>query len=81
MADFYSHEISLAIECDGDSHCIDSQLSKDQKRNAYFESLGITTLRFTNVDIMESIDGVVDRIIEKIAERKDGPSHTLSTSP
>ena len=60
VIDFYCPALKLAIEIDGDSH-IDA-LEYDHNRQKYIESLGIKLLRFSNLEIYENLD----RIIEKI---------------
>ena len=64
--DFYSPEIRLAIELDGDSHFTEVAKRSDYERQAWIESFGIRFLRFTNTDIYENLDGVLDAIVQAI---------------
>jgi len=66
--DFYSPEIKLAVEADGDSHYKVGAEEKDRKRQSIIERYGITFLRFTNDDLRKNLDGVVLAIEEKILE-------------
>lgn len=63
IVDFYCPLKKLAIELDGDVHGYASRIDSDLKRQADIESLGIKVLRFTNADIMQSIDGVLQKIL------------------
>jgi very-short-patch-repair endonuclease len=41
-------------------------LNADRDRDETLRSMGLTVLRFTNVDIFKNIEGVVIRIIESL---------------
>jgi very-short-patch-repair endonuclease len=73
VVDFYCTELKLAIEVDGDSHFQDSAQEYDQERQAFIESMGIRFLRFTNDEVHENLEGVLDRIIQKIGQLRDNP--------
>ena len=62
VLDFYSHQLQFGIEVDGDSHYQESGQQKDEARTRYLASLGISLLRFTNTDVMQSLDGVAEAI-------------------
>ena len=64
--DFYSPEIKLALEVDGDSHFVDGALEYDVERQAFIESARIKFLRFTNEDVYHNLDGVLEVIVEGI---------------
>lgn len=61
--DFYCPEFKLAIEVDGDVHAEAGQIIKDMGKQLYFTQLGVTVLRFTNGEILESMDGVLEKIL------------------
>jgi len=63
VLDFYSPELKLAIEIDGDSH-FDEE--RDTARQKIIESYGIQFLRFTNEEVTKNIEGVLIRILEHI---------------
>jgi len=65
VLDFYCPKIKLAVEVDGDSHT-DDNLIYDDDRQDFIESYGVKSLRFTNEDIFENVDSVVDEIYETI---------------
>lgn len=62
IVDFYCPKRSLVIEVDGDTHSTKEEIRYDQKRQRYIESLGIKVLRFTNEDIYERIDYILENI-------------------
>ncbi len=66
ILDFYCPELKTAIEIDGDFHFNDQTRIYDQARQKYLESVGIITLRFTNIDIVENIDGVINVILNNL---------------
>nr|WP_238553701.1 endonuclease domain-containing protein [Fortiea contorta] len=71
VVDFYSPELRLAIEIDGDSHYQDEVLEYDRDRQAFLESKGTRFLRFTNQEVYQNIDGAVDKIREVICRLRD----------
>ncbi len=66
IVDFYCAEKKLILEIDGDVHGFDRQRWLDQKRQHYLESRGFTVLRFTNVEVKDSIEGVLTSIIQRL---------------
>ena len=59
IADFYCHEASLVIECDGLVHERNEQWHRDQSRDAYMISSGLRVLRFTNEQILDESEEVI----------------------
>jgi very-short-patch-repair endonuclease len=66
IADFMSIQAHVIIELDGSQHYTEEGLKSDQQRNEYFQKEGFKVLRFTNVDVMKNIDGVLENILENI---------------
>ena len=64
IADFYCHQFKLVIEVDGEYH--KEQLDYDEGRTAELENLGITVIRFTNDEVMDDIDRVVEEVKNKL---------------
>ena len=64
IADFYCHEASLVIECDGSVHDENEQWHHDQNRDAYMVSSGLRVLRFTNKQILDNPEMVLSEISE-----------------
>ncbi|MBD0302686.1 MAG: DUF559 domain-containing protein [Tolypothrix sp. T3-bin4] len=68
VLDFYSPEIKLAIEIDGESHFQEGAAQYDHERQIFIESAGINFLRFTNNQVYENLNGVLEMIAQKIRE-------------
>jgi very-short-patch-repair endonuclease len=70
ILDFYCHEVKLAIELDGSVH--DSKDAKfyDDDRDNNLSELGVHTIRFRNENVLEDIENVKRKILQKIAEIK-----------
>ena len=62
VVDFYCPRVKLAIEIDGDSHFNVKAAQKDEIRSAFIDTKGIRLLRFTNLEIYNDLDSVIDRI-------------------
>ena len=60
--DFYSKDLMLAIEIDGDSHHHDQQPEKDAARQAKLESLGVVFLRFDDLDVKKKMNWVMMKL-------------------
>ena len=68
IADFYCPKAKLIIELDGSQHYEKEGIKKDKIRDEYFESLGLKVLRFTNLDVLRNLNGVLERIYENISD-------------
>ena len=66
--DFYCTELKLAIEIDGDSHYTDNSMLSDLKRQEVIQSYGIRFLLFTNKEICNNLDGVIETIGYRIQQ-------------
>jgi very-short-patch-repair endonuclease len=66
IVDFYCAKRKLIIEVDGGQHYNREVMKKDQERNRYLQGLGLTMLRFSDIDVLNNIDGVVERIHEHL---------------
>ncbi len=64
IVDFYCKEKKLVIEIDGDSHFTEEGKEYDKQRSFYLESLGLKVLRFTNNEIHENFEEVLEKISE-----------------
>ena len=81
VIDFYCPELKLAIEIDGDSHYGYLSEKYDNERQKYIESFGIHFMRFTNDDVCNNIDGVLQMIYEWTTRcnEKSTPPHVPSS--
>ncbi len=68
VIDFYCAELKLAIEIDGESHFIDGTQEYDRERQAFIEATGIQFIRFTNNDVYENLEGVLEIVRLKVRE-------------
>jgi very-short-patch-repair endonuclease len=67
--DFYSPDIKLAIELDGESHYQQGRQEFDKRRDAMIRSFGICILRILNEDIYENRNGVWDALVRAAREQ------------
>jgi len=64
IADLYCHSKKLIIEIVGSIHNIKEVKMNDEQRQKDLENLGLKVIRFTNKEIRNSLDQVI-QIIEK----------------
>ncbi len=64
IVDFVCCEKKIIIEIDGGQHNITENITYDEKRTAYLESVGYTVVRFWNNDIDFNIEGVYQKLQE-----------------
>ena len=62
ITDFYARDVELIVEVDGDTHFTPEAKSYDTVRTDYLSQLGLTVLRFTNLEILQQLDGVLEQI-------------------
>jgi very-short-patch-repair endonuclease len=67
IADFYCHEARLVVEIDGEIH--EGQIDYDDGREAEIEKYGIKIIRFTNDEVINNLDNVVNKIKSIVKER------------
>ena len=66
IVDFYCASKKLVIELDGGQHYNDENIEYDIKRTAYFNSIGISVLRYTNEEVNKNFDSVCMDIMNYI---------------
>lgn len=82
VADFYCHEARLIIEVDGEAHNRGDQPEFDSKRDTWFRSQGIDTMRISARDVLSNMEGVILHILSAINTAKPPPSAMrAATSP
>jgi very-short-patch-repair endonuclease len=64
IADFLCSQKALIVEVDGDTH----DEAKDRLRDDLLAQNGYRVLRFTNEDVMRSIDGVLTALAEALSD-------------
>lgn len=65
VVDFLCAEAHLIIELDGGQHAEDV----DAQRTAFLESQGYRVVRFWNIEVLESFDGVLAIILATLEAR------------
>ena len=68
VADFYCHECKLVIEIDGVIHCLPENKERDEGRTGELERLDIRVIRFTNDEVLNDCETVLNKIKEIIEE-------------
>jgi very-short-patch-repair endonuclease len=71
VMDFYSPEIRLAVELDGDSHFREGAREYDQQRTQFIERFGIRIVRVLNSDIYDNLDGILEMIGNEVLKRRE----------
>jgi len=74
IVDFYSNKLRLVIEIDGVSH--NEILDEDKVRQHKLESLGLSFLRFNDLDVKTNMPGVIRTIEMWIEEFENNNPHT-----
>ena len=62
IVDFYCHKHKLAIELDGAGHFTDEGRAYDARRTEFLNSVGITVIRFENVEVFNYPGQVLEEI-------------------
>ena len=71
IVDFYCFRAKLVVELDGSQHCERSEIAYDQKRTEYLESLGLSVLRISNLDVIRNFAGMCEAIDLAVKNRLD----------
>ncbi|MBM2817186.1 MAG: hypothetical protein HW421_3948 [Ignavibacteria bacterium] len=79
ILDFYCPVKKLAIELDGGGHFQEGALEYDKNRDEFLTATGITVLRFTNTDIRNNLNGVLQRIEEVLDKLKSYGNHHIES--
>jgi very-short-patch-repair endonuclease len=61
IADFYCHAVRLVVEVDGEIHNL--QQAEDAARDAWMQQHGLRVLRFTNDEVLNRLEGVLEVIV------------------
>ena len=59
IVDFFCNKLKLEIELDGYTHQFDDVIVKDEKKELYLNSIGITVLRFNDNDVINDMNNVL----------------------
>ena len=64
IVDFYCPKAKSVIELDGGQHYRNEELERDKIRDDYIKEQKLKVLRFSDRDVFENLNGVVERIYE-----------------
>lgn len=70
IVDFYSHSLRLVIEVDGKYHENPKQIDLDKERSKILKFNGLDLIRFSNEEILNRTNQVLQNIQEKIHNLK-----------
>ena len=70
VLDFYCAELKLAIELDGGQHYETREVIHDQRRTRYLNQKAIEVVRFSNLEVLQQMDEVLEQIIRIAAVRR-----------
>jgi very-short-patch-repair endonuclease len=70
VVDFYCPELKLVIEIDGDSHFRGDAPIYDAARQEFLEAIGMMVLRYTNHQVYQDLEGVIEMIALRIREMR-----------
>jgi very-short-patch-repair endonuclease len=68
IVDFYCPAARLVIEIDGMSHDMGDRAARDERRDAWLRSKGLTVIRFSARDVLSDMDSVVAAILSAVRE-------------
>jgi len=66
IADFYCSALRLVIELDGSQHLLEQNVIYDFERTKFLNSKNITVMRFFDNEVLNNLEGVVERIIQTV---------------
>jgi very-short-patch-repair endonuclease len=71
IADFYCASCSLVVEIDGAYHEVTDQAAYDRERTFILNEINVKVIRFTNKEVLENIDFVLEEISKQLTRSKD----------
>jgi very-short-patch-repair endonuclease len=74
IVDFFCAEAHLAVEADGGHHYAEQQAAHDAERTAALAEVGVRVLRFSNRDVLQGTDSVLEAIAQALKEPSPQPS-------
>jgi very-short-patch-repair endonuclease len=70
--DFYSYPLKLVIELDGYTHSEKEVIENDKRKEKYVTTMGFSILRFKDEEVINGLDGVLDKIKVYALEYRKG---------
>jgi very-short-patch-repair endonuclease len=75
ILDFYSPAYKLGIEADGGQHYDEKGRRQDEVRTKTLFKHGVEIIRFSDLDVLNNIEGVYEIIQGVIENKKNSPPH------
>ena len=66
VVDFVSFRHGLVIEVDGETHVGEGAARRDAKRDAFLAGEGFEVMRFSNEEVLQEVEAVLETIHERI---------------
>lgn len=66
IVDFFCPDLKLVVEIDGDSHGHSQVKIKDDAKDKYLSSMGLTVLRYDDKAIKQELDQVINHLSDWI---------------
>lgn len=76
IVDFYCSALKLVVEIDGDIHKLNQDY--DRARTAHLKSLGLTVIRFSNNQVLNSTDTIRQHLQKSLPLQSEPPSFCSS---
>ena len=67
IVDFYCADAKLVIELDGSQHYELKGRAEDKERDEYLQALGITVVRYSNLDIHKRFEAVCADLLKRMS--------------
>ncbi|MCI0505152.1 MAG: endonuclease domain-containing protein [Gammaproteobacteria bacterium] len=69
IVDFYCPEAQLVLEVDGSQHMNKLAIERDKYRDSYLKQQGVKVLRFDNLQVLNQLDAVVEKVYQSAVSR------------
>ena len=73
MDDGYSGAPTIVNNLDADQHLEASLARRDERRTAYLEAQSLRVLRFTDREVLQQLDAVVDAVFAAVSAASKSP--------
>lgn len=77
VVDFYCPAARLVVEIDGESHARGDRMTKDRQRDTYLRSLGVQVIRYSNIEVMTNLTGVLEDVLKRLGQDSTSPTSSL----
>ena len=81
IVDFVAHRMRLIVEVDGGQHFTTEGADVDRVRDGWLTARGYRVLRFSNLDVLQNIDGVATTIAAALPPSQPSPARGEGLEP